>query len=109
MLENTLLPFSLSSVQRKKVTAAFDGGRMTSDGGVMLLFATEARLGIAARLASHVVNRRQDPTFEVRDKRDSFLVTVTPDEHFTGSLEFGLHGSMTFCLPDWSGSALHRL
>ena len=50
MLEDTLLPFSLLSVQRKKVTAAFDGGRMTSDGGVMLLAAVETSLGIAARL-----------------------------------------------------------
>jgi hypothetical protein len=33
MLEDTLLPFSLPSVQRKKVTAAFDGGRMTSEAG----------------------------------------------------------------------------
>jgi hypothetical protein len=33
MVEDTLLPFALPSVQRKKVTAAFDGGRMTSDGG----------------------------------------------------------------------------
>ena len=32
---DTLLPFSLPAVQRKKVTAAFDGGRLTSDGGVL--------------------------------------------------------------------------
>jgi len=31
MFDNSPLPFSLPSVQRKKVTAAFDGGRMTSD------------------------------------------------------------------------------
>jgi len=48
MTEDTLLPFSLPSVQRKKVTAAFDGGRMTSDGGVMLLAAVETSLRIAA-------------------------------------------------------------
>jgi hypothetical protein len=51
VVEHTLLPFSLPSVQRKKVTAAFDGGRMTSDGGVVLLAAVEASLGIADRLA----------------------------------------------------------
>jgi hypothetical protein len=45
MIEDTLLPFSLPSVQRKKVTAAFDGGRMTSDGGVMLLAAIETSKG----------------------------------------------------------------
>jgi hypothetical protein len=35
----------------KKVTAAFDGSRLSSDGGVMLLCEAERRLGIAARLA----------------------------------------------------------
>ena len=47
MVEDTLLPFSLPSLQRKKITAAFDGGRMTSDGGVMLLAAIENSLGVA--------------------------------------------------------------
>jgi hypothetical protein len=35
--DDTLLPFSFPAVERKKVTAAFDGGRLSSDGGVMLL------------------------------------------------------------------------
>ncbi len=60
MVEDTLLPFSLSSVQRKKITAAFDGGRMTSDGGVMLLAAIEKPLGIAAKLAALITDPR-DP------------------------------------------------
>ena len=47
-LKDTLLPVSLPSVQRKKVTAAIDGGRMTSDGRVMLLAAIETRRSIAA-------------------------------------------------------------
>src|SRR5712692_4241048 len=34
-------PFSLPAVARKKLTAAFDGGRLTSDGGVLLLAAVE--------------------------------------------------------------------
>jgi hypothetical protein len=58
MNQNTLLPFPLPSVQRKKVTAAFDGGRITSDGGVMLLGAVEASMGIAGRLASLIADRR---------------------------------------------------
>ena len=32
--DDTLLPFSLPSICQKKVTAAFDGGRISSDGGV---------------------------------------------------------------------------
>jgi hypothetical protein len=64
MFNNTPLPFSLPSVQRKKVTAAFDGGRMTSDGGVLLLSAIENEIGIATRLAALI-----------KDPRNPLLVT----------------------------------
>ena len=58
MLEDNLLPFSFPTVERKKVTAAFDGGRITSDGGVMLLAAVEKELGLADRFASLIVDPR---------------------------------------------------
>jgi len=61
MIDNSLLPFSLPSVERKKITAAFDGGRISSDGGVMLLALAERRTGIADRLAAAITDRR-DPT-----------------------------------------------
>ena len=61
MTDHSLLPFSLPSVERKKITAAFDGGRISSDGGVMLLALAERRMGIAARLAAEIIDRR-DPT-----------------------------------------------
>src|SRR5277367_1453477 len=64
MSEDSLLPFGFPAVQRKKVTAAFDGGRLTSDGGVMLLAAAERRLGIADELAALI-----------SDPRDPLLVT----------------------------------
>ena len=51
MTDDSLLPFSLPSVERKKITAAFDGGRLSSDGGVMLLALAERRIGIADWLA----------------------------------------------------------
>jgi hypothetical protein len=35
MDEDIPLPFDLPAVARKKVSAAFDGGRITSDGGVI--------------------------------------------------------------------------
>src|SRR5258707_13101486 len=50
MTENNLLPFCFPAVCRKKITAAFDGGRISSDGGVMLLAQADRRLGIAERL-----------------------------------------------------------
>ena len=58
MSNDNLLPFSFPAVQRKKITAAFDGGRITSDGGVMLLAQAERRLGIAERLAQVIPDRR---------------------------------------------------
>lgn len=56
-----ILPFVFPAVRGRKITADFDGGRLTSDGGVMLLAMAERRLGIAGRLARLVPDRR-DPT-----------------------------------------------
>ena len=58
MPDDTATPFLFPAVGRKKVTAAFDGGRMTSDGGVMLLAAAERRLGVAGRLARLIADPR---------------------------------------------------
>lgn len=58
MPDDTVLPFHFPAVARKKVTAAFDGGRLSSDGGVMLLGEAERRLGLAARLAGLIADRR---------------------------------------------------
>ena len=41
-----------SPIAGKAVRAAFDGGRLTSDAGVLLLAEIERRLGIAERLLS---------------------------------------------------------
>jgi Transposase DDE domain group 1 len=49
--EDTLLPFSLPNVCKKRVTAAFDGGTISSDGGVFLLEAADRRLGLIDALA----------------------------------------------------------
>jgi Transposase DDE domain group 1 len=56
--DDTALLFELPAVARKKVTAAFDGGRLSSDGGVLLLRGVERRLGRAERLAGCIVDRR---------------------------------------------------
>jgi hypothetical protein len=58
MSEDTPLLFGFPSVGRKKVTAAFDGGRITSDGGVLLLAAAERRMGIASTLAGLIADPR---------------------------------------------------
>lgn len=60
MTFDTVSTFEFPAVARKKITAAFDGERISSDGGVMLLAQIERRLGIAERLAGKVPDRR-DP------------------------------------------------
>ncbi|WP_043387911.1 transposase, partial [Methylobacterium sp. UNCCL110] len=52
MSDPTCLPFAFPSVRGKKLTAAFDGGRLTSDGGVLLLAQAARRLDIADKLAA---------------------------------------------------------
>jgi hypothetical protein len=51
-------PFGLPAVGGKKVVAAFDGGRITSDGGVLLLAGVERQLGIADTLARLIADPR---------------------------------------------------
>src|SRR6266853_2487501 len=58
MSENTLLPFDLPSIARKKVSVGFDGGQLSSDAGVLVLRGVEKKLGLAARLASCLRDRR---------------------------------------------------
>jgi len=54
------LPFSLPSISGKKITAAFDGGRISSDGGVLLLAGADKRLGLIDTLAALIPDYR-DP------------------------------------------------
>lgn len=61
MSEDTIERFFFPAVGRKKLIGAFDGGRITSDGGVMLLAAVERRIGIAETLAPLIADPR-DPT-----------------------------------------------
>jgi hypothetical protein len=60
MTDDTLLPFDLPSVQRKKLTVDFDGGNQSSNGGLLLLREAERRLGVCRRLAEAMPDRR-DP------------------------------------------------
>jgi hypothetical protein len=69
MPNDTILPVIFPAVGCKKLVAAFDGGRITSDGGVLLLGAVERRLGIAAKLARLIA-----------DPRNPALVTHSVDD-----------------------------
>jgi hypothetical protein len=59
-VDDTVLPFSLPSLGKKKITAAFDAGQISSDGGVLLLAGVDKRLGLIDRLAAIIPDRR-DP------------------------------------------------
>ena len=60
MTEDTLLPFDLPAASRKKVTADFAGGLISSDGGLVLLREAERRLGLAEALAG-CIREWRDP------------------------------------------------
>jgi hypothetical protein len=60
MSDDTLLPFELPSVRRKKLTVDFAGGNQSTDGGLLLLREAERKLGVCRRLAEAMPDRR-DP------------------------------------------------
>src|SRR5204862_1626495 len=70
MQQDSLLPFDLPAVARKKVCISFDGGMLSSNAGVLLLRGVERQLGIAGRLAACLTDRR-DP-----DRIDHTLVEM---------------------------------
>ena len=78
--DDTLLPFSRPILCTKKVTAAFDGGTISSDGGVFLLAGADRRIGLIDRLAAlfpdtrdpaQVIHSMADPPFKVAFDRTS--------------------------------------
>jgi hypothetical protein len=46
MSDDSFLPFDLPAICRKKVSADFDGGAISSDGGLLLLREADRRLGL---------------------------------------------------------------
>ena len=59
MTDDTLLPFDLPAVRRKKLTVDFEGGNQSSNGGALLLREAERDVGVC-RLAATMPDRR-DP------------------------------------------------
>ncbi|RAZ72883.1 hypothetical protein DPM35_26145 [Mesorhizobium atlanticum] len=61
--------YAFPAVGRKKITAAFEGGRIASDGGVILLAGVERRLRLADRLAAAIHDPRhpQQVTHAIAD------------------------------------------
>ena len=69
MDKDNLLPFSLPAVCRKKVSVAFDGGLLSSDGGVMLC--AMSRASRARQRLARCLRDRRDP-----DRIDHELVEM---------------------------------
>lgn len=75
MTDDTTLPFSFPAVRGKKLTAAFDGGRLSSNGGVMLLAEAARRIGIAEKLAAVIPDRR-DPARVIHPLSEILLARI---------------------------------
>jgi hypothetical protein len=58
MTEATLFLPGLSPVGGKTITATFDGGKLSSNGGVLILREIERKLGLAAVLSRHIPDGR---------------------------------------------------
>ena len=73
--DDTRLPFSLPSIGRKKITAALDGGLISSDGGVLLLAGADKRLGLIDTLATIIPDHR-DPDLITHSMADILRARV---------------------------------
>ena len=69
MTEDILLPFDLPAVSRKKVTADFGGGLISSDGGLVLLRAAKRQLGQAEALTGCIRDRHRRRNGNPPDRR----------------------------------------
>jgi len=75
MINDSVVPFGFTAICGKKVTAAFDGGRLTSDGGVLLLAQAERKMQICKQLAACIADRR-DPSRVVHSLDDILRARV---------------------------------
>jgi hypothetical protein len=78
MTDDRELPFIFPAVSRKQVTASFDGGRLTSDSGVMLLSLAERRMELAAWLSELIADPRnpESVTHSVADILRARLLAI---------------------------------
>jgi hypothetical protein len=75
MIDDSVVAFGFPAICRKKVTAAFDGGRLTSDGGVLLLAQAERKMQICKQLAACIADPR-DPSRVVHSLDDILRARV---------------------------------
>ena len=68
MTECNRQPALFSSLKSQQIVSDFDGGRLTSDGGGLLLREADRQLGLTRRLADCIVDPR-NPLMTVHDQR----------------------------------------
>ena len=74
MMEATLFLPGLSPVGGKTISATFDGGTLSSNGGVLILREIEKKLGLATVLSRHIP-----------DDRDRTRITQQLQRHDAGA------------------------
>lgn len=104
MVDPTLPLPGLSPIEGKEVVARFDGGRLSSDGGLLVLRQIEQRLDLADRLAACIDDPR-DPASTVHTLADiiRFRMLMIAAGYEDGNDATGLRGDPLFKL------ALERL
>ena len=70
MVDPTLLLPGLSPIEGKEVDARFDGGRLSSDGGLLVLREIERRLSVADRLAACIDDPRDPDSMDRSVQRE---------------------------------------
>jgi len=60
MADSLTSPFSFQTLAPLALEAAFDGGHLTSDGGLPWLAAADAEIGVCAEIAAHVPEWRRE-------------------------------------------------
>lgn len=58
-MSDSLFDYEFPAVGGKRVVCRFDGGEMTSDAGLLFLAQADRKLGLAERLASQIVDKRE--------------------------------------------------
>ena len=84
MTECNRKSLSFSSLGRQKIIANFDGGRLNTDAGGLLLREADRRLGLTASLAECIADPR-DPARITHDLRTLLAQRVRPSPEPCGS------------------------